>query len=257
MDLEKVKKGEIKNLRKSDLRGADLRGADLRGANLEEADLRGANLREANLRGSNLRGTDLRYADLTEADLRDANLIGADLRDANLRGVYLTGSNLRGANLREANLRGSNLKWANLRGADLKWANLTEADLRGADLRGADLIDIKVDYMTVGYNMSCPEEGEFIGYKNANGCLIKLLILEDSKRSSATTAKCRCDKAKVLYIKDIATGKKINKVESGYDKDFIYEVGEIVKVDDFDEDRWNECSNGIHFFVNKENAINY
>ena len=39
--------------------------------------------------------------------------------------------------------------------------------------------------------------------------------------------------------------------------DFIYKVGEVVYVDNFDNDRWNECSNGIHFFLNKENAINY
>ena len=36
-----------------------------------------------------------------------------------------------------------------------------------------------------------------------------------------------------------------------------YKVGEIVYPDSFDEDRWNECSHGIHFFVNKQDAINY
>ena len=46
-------------------------------------------------------------------------------------------------------------------------------------------------------------------------------------------------------------------VNSSYDYQFIYRVGEIVKVEDFDDNRWNECSTGIHFFVNKENAKNY
>lgn len=27
--------------------------------------------------------------------------------------------------------------------------------------------------------------------------------------------------------------------------------------DSFDEDRWNECSHGIHFFINKQEAIDY
>ena len=111
--------------------------------------------------------------------------------------------------------------------------------------------------MTEGYNIACPEEGSFIGYKKANGCLIKLLILEDSKRSSATTIKCRCDKAKVLDIINIKTGEKISSVASGYDEDFIYTVGEIVRVNNFDNDRWNEYTTGIHFFMNKENAINF
>ena len=87
--------------------------------------------------------------------------------------------------------------------------------------------------------------------------MIELLILDNSKRSSATTLKCRCDKAKVLEIINIETGENINSVSSDYDKNFIYTVGEIVKVDNFDNDRWNECTTGIHFFVNKANAINY
>ena len=36
-----------------------------------------------------------------------------------------------------------------------------------------------------------------------------------------------------------------------------YVKGEMVYPDSFDEDRWNECSHGIHFFVNKQDTINY
>ena len=170
----------------------------------------------------------------------------------NLSCADLSCVDLTGADLSCANLIGANLAGADLRGADLRYA-----DLRGVDLRNANLRDIKTNYLTMGYNMACPEEGSFIAYKKVNYCLVKLLILEDSKRSSATTAKCRCDKAKVLDIEDIDTFEKINSVSSEFDKDVIYTVGEIVKVDDFDEDRWNECSTGIHFFMNRENAINY
>ena len=190
--------------------------------------------------------------DLSGADLRYADLSGADLRDVDLRGT-----NLRYADLSCADLTNADLRYADLLNADLRNANLRYADLRNANLRRADLRDIKTNYLTIGYNMACPEKGEFIGYKKAKNCLIELLILEDSKRNSATTAKCRCDKAKVLEITDIITGEKINKVRSNFNEDFIYTVGEIIKVDDFDEDRWNECSTGIHFFMNKENAINY
>ena len=35
----------------------------------------------------------------------------------------------------------------------------------------------------------------------------------------------------------------------------LYKVGEMVYPDSFNEDRWNECSNGIHFFINKQDAI--
>ena len=154
-------------------------------------------------------------------------------------------------NLSGEDLRNADLSCAYLIGADLRYV-----DLRGADLSNADLSYAKYNFGTEGYNIACPEKGSFIGYKKANGCLIELLILEDSKRSSATTSKCRCDKAKVLDIEDIKTGEQITSVSSEYDKNFIYTVGEIVKVDNFDEDRWNECGTGIHFFVNKANAIN-
>ena len=34
----------------------------------------------------------------------------------------------------------------------------------------------------------------------------------------------------------------------------VYEVGEITHADSWDEDRWNECSHGIHFFLTQEEA---
>ena len=48
-----------------------------------------------------------------------------------------------------------------------------------------------------------------------------------------------------------------DKVPSDRDENFIYEIGKTVSVNDFDDDRWNECGTGIHFFMNRENAINY
>ena len=34
-------------------------------------------------------------------------------------------------------------------------------------------------------------------------------------------------------------------------------VGETVSVSDFDENRWNECSTGIHFFITRDEAVRY
>lgn len=245
-----------------DLRFANLTNADLSNVDLTDADLTGANLTNANLTNTNLRYIDLRFANLTNANLRCANLSNANLEYANLTGVDLTGvdltkADLRCANLTNVDLRFANLSYANLTDANLTKANLSDTNLSNANLTNANLKDIKTNIYTIGYNLACPEKGSFIGYKKAKGCIIELLILEDSKRSSATTVKCRTNKVKVLEIRDIETGEKVNKVNSDYDKNFIYRVGEIVHVDDFDNNRWNECSTGIHFFMNKENAINY
>ena len=179
-----------------------------------------------------------------------ADLGCADLRCANLSYANLSYADLSGANLSDANLSGADLSDAKLRGADLSDANLRGADLRDADLRCAKNIPF-IPY-------SCPDFGMFIGYKRASGYIVELEIPEDAKRLSATTSKCRCNKAKVLRILNTdRTIADITKVKSSYDNSFIYKVGEVVSVDNFDEDRWNECSTGIHFFINFQEAVNY
>ena len=184
-----------------------------------------------------------------------ANLRGADLRGAYLRGANLYGADLYGADLREADLRGADLYGADLRGADLYGADLREADLRGADLRGAYLRGAK-NIPFIPY--ACPDFGMFIGFKKAHGHIVVLEIPEDAKRLSATGRKCRCDKAKVLQIQNLdGTESGLTEIASDRSSEFIYRVGEVVSVPDFDEDRWNECSTGIHFFINRQEAVEY
>jgi hypothetical protein len=214
---------------------------------LEEAIKSGANLRGANLSCANLS-----CANLSGADLGGANLSCANLRGANLSGADLSGANLSCANLRGANLSGANLSGANLSGVDISGANLSYADLGGANLSGADLSDVKTNYSTTGYYLSCPESGEFIAYKKCkNDVIVTLKILADAKRSSATTLKCRASKVEVMAL------SKGNKAISQHDSNFTYKVGQIIEINDFDDNRWNECSTGIHFFMNKEAAENY
>ncbi len=232
--------GERANLYGADLYGADLRGADLRGANLYGADLCGADLRGADLRGANLRGADLRGADLRGADLYGANLYGANLREANLCGANLRGANLYGANLREANLCG-----ANLYGADLR-----EAYLRGADLYGAKNIPF--------IPLVCPEKGSFTAFKKCGSYIIELLIPQDAKRCSATTRKCRASYAKVVAITNMdGSQAEVDHVTNHAYEPIEYKIGEYVYPDSFDDDRWNECSHGIHFFINRQEAVEY
>ena len=179
---------------------------------------------------------------LCEANLCEANLCGADLY-----GADLYGANLREANLRGANLCGANLCEANLCGANLCGANLCEANLRGADHNEG----------TAFLLSQCPD-GAFIGYKKASSHIVKLLVPEDAKRSSATTLKCRCSKAKVLEIQNLDGSKSdLKAVPSDRDENFIYVVGKEKEVEGFDEDRWNECSTGIHFFISREMAVKY
>ena len=198
-------------------------------------------------RGANLSDADLYGADLCDADLRGANLSDADLCDADLRDA-----DLRGADLRDADLHGANLSDADLRDADLRGADLRDADLRGANLCGANLRDAK------GCYLSCPTEGSFIGWKKASGHIVKLRIPEDARRSSATGHKCRCDKAYVMEIQNMdGTRATVDAVRSGHDQNFVYTVGATVEVPDFDDNRWSECAQGIHFFIDRREAVEY
>ena len=173
--------------------------------------------------------------------------VKADLRNSDLR--Y---SDLRYSYLRNSDLRYSDLRHSDLRYSDLRFANLCNAKLSGAKLDG-----VIYDESTAFFALQCPEEGSFVGWKKClHNTIVKLLIPEDAKRSSATTRKCRCDKARVLEIWD-KNGEPIQEAYSNYDSNFTYCVGETVCVSDFDEDRWKECAAGIHFFITRREAELY
>ena len=184
-----------------------------------------------------------------------ANLRGADLRGANLCGANLCGADLCGADLCGADLRGADLYGADLYGANLCGANLCGADLCGADLRGADIDKELIDKF---YPICCPEYGAFIAWKKASGMIIKLQIPEEAKRSSAFGRKCRASKAVCLAIMDKnGNANDVTEIASDHDKSFIYRVGETVEVADFDDDRTHECAPGIHFFITRQEAVDY
>ena len=250
--IETVNEYIIQELKKG-LRSADLSSADLSSANLCSANLRSADLSFADLSNADLSNADLSNADLSSADLSFANLRSADLSNANLRSADLSNANLRFADLSNADLSNADLSFADLSFADLSFANL-----RFADLSNADLSYLKHNECTVFLLPQCPSEGSFISWKKAGGKIVKLLVTDDAKRSSATTLKCRCSKAKVLGIENLdGTDSGLTEIKSNHDDNFIYRVGEIVEVDNFDEDRFNECSTGIHFFIARESAVAY
>lgn len=154
-----------------------------------------------------------------------------------------------------------------------------DCDFNEADLPPFFYPECMVDCTNIPYMpMACPEEGEIIGYKIAStsrvggfislisrekenhgpaNVLVTLKIPADAKRSSAGGRKCRCDKAEVIGLEHIVSHKKLSVAISKYDIDFVYRIGEKISVPDFDENRWAECSSGIHFFINRKEALQY
>ena len=200
------------------------------------------------------------------ADLCGADLINNYLRDADLRGADLCGANLLHADLQGANLQGANFQCANLCNANLCSADLRGAELRGANLHGADLCNSKLSDLALARTCICPEKGSFIAFKRActlfeyHKCIVELEIPADAKRSNATGRKCRASKAKVISItyRDGSPVENDKVVVSSHDHSFIYEIGKTVEpTEPFDEDRWKECTHGIHFFITRQEAVSY
>ncbi len=189
---------------------------------------------------ADLCGADLRGADLHGADLQDADLQGADLHGADLHGADLQGADLRDADLRGAGLHGADLQDANLRGADLRGA-----DLHGADLHGADLSEIQQARLSI-----VPESGAFEAWKKcSDNVVVRLSIPADARRSNATGRKCRAEFVDVLEVIGADEGRSRHD-----DGKTVYRVGERVHCDRWEEDRWQECGGGIHFFITRAEA---
>src|SRR5208337_424654 len=208
----------------------DLYGANLSGAKLSGAILYGANLSEANLRGANLSRADLSGANLSGADLSKAILYGADLSGADLSRADLSEAILYGADLSEANLYGAILNGANLYGANLSEAILSKANLSGAILSEAEDIIYILSQSSI-----LPESGPIWGWKKCkDGVLVKLVVGNTAKRSHATGRKCRAEHVKVLEVIGAEVGI------SSHDNKTEYRVGQVVRCDKWDENRWAE-----------------
>ena len=133
------------------------------------------------------------------------------------------------------------------------------------------------------FPLKCPKFGTaFTGYKVCGFgkfegniyyryALVELEIPSTAARSSAFGNKCRCERALVKSIKPFAIIDKRIEFRSepgkvaysimlylyGNGKPCRYEVGQEIVADAFNAFRWNECSNGIHFFMTEKEALDY
>ena len=198
------------------------------------------------------------------AVIENKDMRHTDLSCINLSHAILTGNDMKMIDMRDADLTHAILTGNDMRYTDMRHANLSHAVLRGNDMTGTNMgftymRDTCIEDCIIP--MACPSDGAFVGWKKARHCgeavLVKLLIPEDAKRSSATGRKCRCDKAKVIEILSMKDNKELEYAVSDYNWDFIYKKGKVVCEPNFCEDRFKECAEGIHFFIDRTEAENY
>lgn len=162
-----------------------------------------------------------------------------DLHDANLRCTDLSNADLSGANLHNANL---------------SYANLNNANLHYTNLSNANLCSIKLDKKEMIRKGKIINKKTFV-YKKCQGKIVKLELQIGSIVFSINNSKCRTNKAKVISID--GNEEKGLQIASDYDNNFIYEVGKIVKVSNFNLMYNVECGTGIHFFWTEKEAKKY
>lgn len=234
------------------------------GCRFKDANLHGAEFRGVTAVGGNFDWVDMSDMSITNGDFRECEFTYADWTNmkswaTNFVGICCTNTKIKESEFRLCNFQSADLSDAILDKPEWGVSNLYNVNF------GKNRTENEIGYISdaVCGSSACPIEGSFIGWKKifddeANEYrLVKLWIPEDAKRSSSTTQKCRCSFAQVLKITDLLETTEYDKVENWNYKKTLYKVGEMVFPDSFDEDRWTECSHGIHFFIDKRSALNY
>lgn len=216
---------------------------DLSGIRIKDTDFSASNFANCNLSGSNFRNCNFEYRYFTDCDLSYS---------------YFYNCNCNNSSFSNCNLTYANLIDTSLISVSFSYSDLQDTKLSPYLMFDSYLVNAKnISKSVASELLVCPETGSFRAYKQLrDNCIALLEIPASAKRSSATTRKCRASKAKVLKIWDV-DGNLLQSQCSSWDYKFIYEVGKTVEVKDFDTDRWNECSTGIHFFLTKQEAIDY
>lgn len=210
-------------------------------------------LREILVEDTDLSGWNMDHVDFSLSTFRNVCFDGASLRGSSIENSLFDQCTFRKTCFQNADMRGAAMRYDDLTGADIRGANLFSAVLEHANLT-----DIVSDDNTKFFRLYCPEKGAFLGYKKCfNNRLVQLLIPADAKRTSATLNSCRCNKAKVLTIKSFDYSEEYDEAWSLVDENFVYRRGQWVEVKDFDEDRWNDSTTGIHFWLTREEAKAY
>ena len=212
-----------------------------------------------------LQETIFKELDLSKWDMHNINLRRASFYNCNLMGTNFTDSMMDHVAFYDCEIKNAILANCKLRGASFRGNDMEGIDLSGANIYAAVLEDAtnqdKVIYNeeTRWYEMNCPAEGPFIAWKCCTELrVVMMLVPADAKRCMATMETGRVSKVKVLSIKSIDESKSYDWAQSTVDPDFYYEVGKWLEpANGFQEDRWKDSSEGIHFFLDRQQCVDY
>lgn len=210
---------------------------------------------------------DLSYLDFFRRNLREVKFYDCIISDSRFSESNMVESYFCDCKIKKCNFTNTTLKSADFIRCCISNINLHKANLLDVVFDNTTLDNVYYDETTAFFALQCPEKGSFVGYKKVWDniedwyYIIEMFIPKSAKRSSATSRKCRASKVKVLkiekYDKNDNYIEDVDEVINYKYTETKYKIDEYTFPDSFDTNRWKECSNGIHFFVTKKEAINY
>lgn len=187
---------------------------------------------------------EFRYCDIinTSAFFPNSDIDAATFIKCNLKNIVLD--------------EGFTLKWADFNECKFTDCDFSKAQFEGyVSMEHSDLDGLKLsesEQIRKGITLTEP----MIGYKKCSGGrIVKLEISAGATVFSINNYKCRTNKAKCLEITRLSAHYKVAK--SIMQPSFVYTIGKEYELENFDMDYAEECSTGIHFFQNFEDAVHY
>lgn len=153
--------------------------------------------------------------------------------------------------------------------SDLQWANFSDSNVHKVTFQSCDMDECEATNSNIVFPQHVPSNGSFIAWKKARmrdpdgdqyestDVIIKLRIPDDAERCGANH-KCRANKVEVIQYETLDGEKLPDSINvcSFFNAEFVYHIGMISSVI-YDHDPQCECSSGIHFFLNRDDAVNY
>ncbi len=199
----------------------------------------------------NLTNCTLRYCSFNYCNMKIKSFIGCTFVGTDFNLCDISSSFISKCSMSDVIFKCSDLSFTVFNDVDGKYTHFYSCDMDRCSAINSNII----------FPRHVPSEGSFIAWKKAKAVdeavIIKLRIPEDAKRFCVNN-KCRANKVEVLGFETL-DGEKLPDdtiVHSFWDSLFKYHTG-LIEVCNFNDDPQVECGRGIHFFLSRDDAVNY
>ena len=212
-------------------------------------------------------GCELDQAHFTDCTVYDCSFIYTLIGCGVFNNCDIIGSRFEFCNLGHSEFNTTKLSNTYFYCSDMSQSSMYNCSVTDVDSDSCTYVGSEIDGTDINVPSHVPDTGSFVGLKKARTYtgfseldkyyIVKLIIPENAKRSNAGRDKCRANIAYVDDIQDMEGNSVDIVVYSMWDDKFAYKRGETVEVKYFYDDRLMECASGIHFFLNRNDAVNY